>query len=189
MEHLTPMQFAMLLDGQANGEFERQAGIHFRECHDCWDEWLLGLSAQAAEAREQAQDGTLVLETSPSLLSIRSPRIFALPLFPFVDEFDERAAAASAPAFLPSLATEDHSIVVQFREVVAGGLIRASLVARKVSIPGTIGLNFPDAGLSFEFNRHGKTELPGVSADQLRTARLELRLEEISDDPAPSSDA
>ena len=182
MDHLTSMQFATLLEGRASPELEREAARHFESCFECWEEWLLGLHVQAAEAQPDGHGSPVATSRATA------PGVLVLPLFPVDNELDERAAAANAPTALPSLSTEDRSILVNFRRSRPDGPIRAFLVGSRESIPERVGLSFPEAGRSFEFNR-GVAELPGITADQLREARLVLHLEELPDDPVESAGA
>lgn len=168
MDHLTPMELATLLDGRGTSDWTRAVAAHMDECYGCFELWLLVLQTQG---REQQM------------------KIVTFPLLPLVDGMEDRAVADGPRVEIPSLTTSDHRIVVQFSQPLPEGPIRAALVGSLEDLPGTIYLTIPGAGKEFAFDSRGRTVLAGVTAQQLRGARLELTLEQIERlREAPSSE-
>jgi hypothetical protein len=203
--HLSDMDIARLLTGSGSRALHQALAEHLDACAVCRD-----LMAQAAIAQRHDSQGTEarggpvtvpadgflveVLET----LEAEFPEIVNAPaarrriaLAPLL--FDAQAeplalAAKPAPAqTLPTLTSDDGTILVHFRRPSPDKPIHAYVVRKTPPAPGSMWIVFDDAKRSFLVDAGGVTELTGIREEDLLTGRLALELRPSSDCVAPGA--
>ncbi len=159
--HLSAMDFAVLLESVGKDAANPGSREHLNSCPECWRQWITCLAAFSRE-RGEARRELEVIE-----------------LRPLYDDVPQLAAAdgPAGEAGLPLLRSTDDRVILELRRAKDGSIIGA-LTALHVS-PSAVVLAVPSRGLAFAFDEQGRVQLPGVTAEDLRSARLEIHLETL----------
>jgi hypothetical protein len=193
-EHLSDMDIARLLTGSGSRALHQALAEHLDACAACRD-----LLAQAAIAQRDDSQGTEarggpvtvpadgllveVLETLeaafPAIVNAPAAhhRVALAPLLIAAQTEPLALAAKPAPAqALPTLASDDGTILVHFRRPSPDKPIYGFVVRRTPPAPGNMWIVFGDSKRSFPVDAGGVTELTGVREEDLLTGRLALEL-------------
>jgi len=83
-------------------------------------------------------------------------------------------AAARPRSELPAFCTEDHRAVVMFTEMAHGEPIRAQLLSEVAWFGDGVALRVQNPPREFQLDATGAADFTGVSADEIREAKIEI---------------
>jgi hypothetical protein len=89
------------------------------------------------------------------------------------------AADSPGDEGLPTLSIEDPEVIVKFRRNDANGTLRAYLLTRDPRVSGDVYLRLPGPDRSFVIPESGSAEIPALTAAELRSMRIEVRLRDL----------
>jgi hypothetical protein len=194
-DHLSDLEIASLISGRSSRALHQALAEHLAACDECRE--LLARSAVANRADPQGsatQGGpvtvpidSILLEAMLGALAGRVTPTVANPALPLAvdlravgpawpDEDLVLAARSSPAAALPTLASDDGSIVVHFRRPNPAASLRAYVVRKAPAAPGSLWLVFRGTGRAFAVGADGEADLPDVSEGELGQGRVQIEL-------------
>lgn len=158
MDHLSELMFADLLDGALAREERAAVMAHLASCLECWELYVLAHQLRWAPRRIELT---------------RDP--------------DVSHALAADTVSAPALASSDRSIIIRFRRLRPGGLLRAHLIADRDVLARDPKLMLSGQEIGFSFQSDGTVDLPGIAEGDITGATLVfppelLSMDDIGDD-------
>jgi len=195
-EHLSDFQITLLITGEACDSLRRRLSDHLADCEICCErvaDAMVDVQSSVAEAETAAAvDEAFANDTVAKVMSAFSnrgiregTRIVRWVLSP-IPPMSSTALAAkgpedAAPATLPTLVSEDGSIMIRFRKPAPDGPFRAYVIQDRPATKAALAIRFPGREDVYPVSSEGEVDLPGISPDDLTEGHLEIELHPSDD--------